>query len=149
MRRLAPLFFAAAIFASCADPPPLPEVHVRVLGLRQVVGTIPFDPSSFTIELTAPAFNPIDASSDAGIATTRAIFWDRTDPFEFNVQLPAGSYGPPSIELRTLFECPPNSGTFREVVLGNGVANTGFTARTGSVAAAPDIAIAQNPHYCD
>lgn len=132
----------AAFAVSCGDPPPQQSVRVRVTGIRNAVGTLPFDATSFTVEVAVPGFNVGDAGADGGIAALRAMFWDHSDPFEFVVQLPVGSYGPPSVQVRTLYDCVGDGRTYREVVLGEGVAaGTAFDVRQGPVVVAPVVAV--------
>ncbi len=145
--RTAPLamLVACGLLAHCGDPPTLPTVRMRVTGIRAVVGSLPFDATSYSVEVAL--HDPGDASVDAGLVASRAIYWDHSDPFEFVVQLRPGAYGPPSVQVRTLFECV-RGGALREVVLGSGGAGAGFTVSTGQVTVAPVIAVAPNPSYC-
>ncbi|MEI8258218.1 MAG: hypothetical protein WCJ30_21275 [Deltaproteobacteria bacterium] len=136
---------SCGLLSHCADPPTQPTVRVRITGIRTAVGTLPFDASSYSIELAL--HEPTDGPADAGLVASRAIYWDHSDPFEFVVQLPAGEYGPASVQVRTLFECVAGTAV-REVVLGSASATAGFTVRAGEVTVAPTLAIVPNPSYC-
>lgn len=136
---------ACGLLLRCGDPPAQPTVHVRLTGIRAAVGSLPYDPSTFSVELVL--HGPADASTDAGVVATRAIFWDRSDPFEFVVQIPAGAYGPPTVQVHTLLECAPGRG-YHEVILGSATATAGLSVRAGQVTEAPPLSIVADPGYC-
>lgn len=120
-----------AALSSCADPPPLARVHVTITNLHDTLGRDVHDPDSASIDVIFPG-----TGADAG-GVRRAIYWDLSDRFEFDVQIPSGTYGPPRFEGHAFIYCPRDPVDVLEV---SGQAANGFVVAATGRTDAPPIA---------
>jgi hypothetical protein len=116
--------------SSCADPPPLARVHVTITNLHDTLGVDVQDADSASIEVIFPG-----TGSDAG-GVRRAIYWDLTDRFEFDVQIPPGTYGPPRFQGRYFQVCGERA---VELLSVEGQAAAGFAVSATGLTAAPPM----------
>lgn len=132
-RRFAAVFFlfAAPTVTSCSDPAPQPRVHITLRGLATAYRE-PFERDSLSVELRF-ASSGADASSGE---VRRGIYWNHDDPFEFDVQLPAGTYATATAELKVYLQCPSTG--IVQLVAARGTTSAPFDVHpTGSNAPAP------------
>ena len=112
---------AVACFAGlsgCFGTTPQSPVNVTVRGFSATAAAAFPGEQSVTVILFA---RPIVNNSDADVAETRrAIYWNRSDPFTFTVQLPAGRYGSLRVETRATVGCGPGGAMPRDLTFARG-----------------------------
>jgi hypothetical protein len=133
-RALALLTTLGLAASSCDDPPPLSRVHVTITNLHDTLGLQVADRDSGAIDVLFPS-----TMVDGGLVR-RAIYWDLSDTFQFDVQIPAGTYGPPRFEGRAFVACGERT---PELIVAVGNATSGFTVSSSAARTdAPPIAAA-------